>query len=124
MSNSPAGNRRHASSEERIAEDDERSEDAQEPQPGHSLPSRQAAALPMVMSPETPQVDNSFLRARHADVGTMCMQTPAGAVHADMHEGAVSPGTAAAKSAQRLFLASVLQGAQIPIRQVKQPRLV
>ena len=72
-----------------------------------------------VRSPETPQLDSNSLSAPRADLDMMSMQTPAPALLAgdnmDMH---LSPGASAAKSAQRQFLASVLQGAQRPRRQV------
>lgn len=105
-------------------EEDERSEDVREAQNVRNLPSGQAGpATAMARTPETPQLDSNSLFAPRAELDRMSLQTPAPALQAgsdmDMHESAVSPGASAAKSAQSLFLASVLQGAHIPMRQVR-----
>ena len=111
---------RRASSEERILDEDEEVGEVRQVQRGPDLQSEHAAAaMARVSSPELPQLDSNSLSAPRADLDMMSMQTPAPALlvgdNIDIH---FSPGASAAKSAQRQFLASVLQGAQLPQRQV------
>ncbi|CAL8467873.1 g7411 [Coccomyxa elongata] len=117
---------RHASSGDMIVEEDEGcsyDKNAFDFQSPRAEQARAAASEAEVASPEQPQPHR---RVGMTIVGgSTSLQTPVSATHpveVDMHETAVGPSTTAGKSAQQNFLASVLQGAPVPRRQVQTSR--
>ncbi|BDA42457.1 hypothetical protein COCOBI_03-3470 [Coccomyxa sp. Obi] len=117
---------RHASSGEIIVEEDEGcayDRDALEFQSPRAEQARAAASEAEVASPEQPQQHRRV--AMTLVGGSTSLQTPVSAMHPmdiDMHDATVGPGTTAGRSAQQNFLASVLQGAPVPRRQVQTSR--